>query len=514
MRFANQTDPTMTNDNTAENVSRRKVLKTGIATAVVGSGSLAGCAGSDEDDGPTTLKPSTPTDTPTPTPIEGLADDVTGWNFYPSDPALWTQSSEPFDYTEDGARWLAEPTEDRSIRCRIEEDVPTANAGFYLDAGPIGELDAVNIDAETVESAGDDAMLAVALYFDVDKDGNYFAWESHEGPMERFVDLGGDVEGLAFGIEAGSDITIDDSVEFLHVPTLVEEDFYSATFGDYVHGLIPGVAPDTNVAVNVGVLAGDDGTTEEVVIKNVTFESRAAPTLNDTVEFGGYYEIYPDDPSLYGRSNTAIDRMEGDSRWVSEPTDDGAMRLRVENDGGVSGFSLFTGTLGDLESYTIEAETLETDRAEEGLLWVGTYMDVDMNGDFFEWSDDDGIEAFLGFGADTECLGHAPIDPGGVTIDRTMSWGTIILPADRAPENATEKGWIVDEDGAGFAMYIFEDPADGPTLSDYLEGEVTVGDDIVETGTDPQTPVAIPVTLRGSGEGTVEECTVERVNIQ
>lgn len=109
-------------------------------------------------------------------------------------------------------------------------------------------------------------MLA-AVYLDVSGDGDYFEWESADEETEQFVDLGSDEEGIAFPLEAGRSVTIDEGTEMLHFPS--EEE---VTFGAIRAGEVGSVEPDTHSAFQISVMGAGEGATEEAVVESVTIE--------------------------------------------------------------------------------------------------------------------------------------------------------------------------------------------------------------------------------------------------
>lgn len=238
--------------------------------------------------------------------------------------------------------------------------------------------------------------------------------------------------------------------------------------------------------------------------------------LVSRIESDGHYATFPDDATLWQRSDIPFDirKFEGGGRWMVEPTADGAVRMRVENDvpTGNVGFDLDVGRLGDVEEFTIDAETVRTTEGDEATLWVGVYFDAGDTGDYFEWQRiNDETEAFAGFGDDTECLQALPVDPDGVTLDAASEWGTLAVPDDAAPPDAEEKGWIVDDEVFGVAIFP---EGTGVTLEDYAAGEVEIGGDVVDLGTDEDTNVALAVNCLAGGKGTTEEIVVSDVTVR
>lgn len=201
-----------------------------------------------------------------------------------------------------------------------------------------------------------------------------------------------------------------------------------------------------------------------------------------------------------------------------EPTSGGSVRLRVENDipTGNVGFDVNVGTLGDIDEISIDAKGIESGEEEGPFLWVGVYFDKEGTGDYFEWGRVHGnSEAFTNFGDDGECLHAIPIGTG---ITCSFEWDVLIVPAESAPPDAEQKGWVVDDEFFGFAMA--PRPA-GVTLDDYRDGEVTIEyddedneDDEIELNTDEDTDVALAINCMGTGDGNTEEMIVHDFSIK
>lgn len=253
----------------SDRVTRRQVLGAGVfvsGTVVAGCSELGG-----------TEEPSeTSTASPTATQQSesqseefapwDLAAKVSGWAWYPEDPALWSRSEDPYDVQTAGGRWLAEPTSEGSVRCRVEGDAPPGNAGFYVDLGPLNEIGRITIETETVQSDVEgDQRLAVALYVDGNDDGDYFAWTS-KGDQEAFAGMGGDVEALGL-LAARDEVTIAVDRELDLVPPKEPKPI---TIGDLRRGSITDVDPLSRVALQVGVLGGGADTVEELIVHRIS----------------------------------------------------------------------------------------------------------------------------------------------------------------------------------------------------------------------------------------------------
>lgn len=262
----------------SDRVTRRRVLEAGLVFSGIAT---AGCSGQEETETRPPASPS-PTVSPTATQTEestpdniapwDLAANVTRWAWYPNDPALWSRSEEPYDFQKAGKRWLAAPTSEGSVRCRVEDDAPPGNAGFYIDLGPLNEVGSITIESETVQSGSDgDQQLAVALYADVSDDGDYFSWTPKDD-REAFAGMGGDVEGLGL-FPAGGEVTLDAATQLDLVPP---KETKLVRIGDLQRGSIAGVDPLSRVALQVGVFGGGEGTVEELIVDRISTASAEA----------------------------------------------------------------------------------------------------------------------------------------------------------------------------------------------------------------------------------------------
>lgn len=119
----------------------------------------------------------------------------------------------------------------------------------------------------------------------------------------------------------------------------------------------------------------------------------------------GHYAHFPLGPESWGRRPNPFDGRDGERRWLARPTDGGGIRCRVENlpETRNAGFNLHVGPLGNVHEFTLETRTVGTDEGSSATLFVGFYLDVDGDGDFFAWTDSPGtVEPGVGFGADGE----------------------------------------------------------------------------------------------------------------
>lgn len=152
----------------------------------------------------------------------GLASEVESYGHYawfPFGPDSWGRSKSPFDSRDGDSRWMAQPEDDGGVRCLVANvgtEPPNRNAGFGLHLGRLGKLDAVTIDARTVQTQRTTslAMLFVGLYVDKNDDGEFFAWEAEgDGDADSWIGIGGDEEGITpFG--ASGESIIDDDTTF------------------------------------------------------------------------------------------------------------------------------------------------------------------------------------------------------------------------------------------------------------------------------------------------------------
>lgn len=193
-----------------------------------------------------------------------------GYATFPTPVSLNRRSKNPIDLREDDGdgRWVAEPSRGGTIRCRVENDEgepPFPNAGFYIDIGPIGEVESITIDAKSVESAGGAAQLTAGILFDLDGDGDYFVWERIKGNSERFVGFGDDAEALVLPLSfpANESFTIDNKTA-----TLPLTDPRNYTFGAYTDG--SEIDTDTEAGIQVSVLGAGEGTVEEAIVEEVS----------------------------------------------------------------------------------------------------------------------------------------------------------------------------------------------------------------------------------------------------
>lgn len=469
-------DPTQT--------SRRSVLEHGATAGglVLGGVATAGCLASEDDgddgDGGTTTdddgKTSTGTDQPDEYPAGSLMTLVDSWEWYPEEPTLWSRSSEPFDFEEGDGRWLAQPTSDGAVRCRVENDNSPGNAGVRVPLGQLGDVGRVTIETETQTSDGaNPQIIGFALYLDANGDGEYFVYEAVDG-REQFTEFAGDMEGLS-GFPAGGSYSIDETTEL----ELLPQGDRIVTVADLQSGAVEGVDAQTEAALYVGILGSGSGNTEEALIKAVTLEE--APlndTVTDKIARDGQWAWYPEDSALWSRSTEPYDMQENDGRWLAEPAAGGSVRCLVENDSppGNAGFYIDLGRVGDVDEVTCETETVNSDGDGPQQILFGFYFDVDGDGDYFVWEDHDATtERFSSLGDDAEALGMAPAD-GPLTIGDDTEL-QVIPP------------------GGEYATF----------------GEIKNGD---VNGITAETHTALQLSVAASGMGNTEEALIHGVNVE
>lgn len=451
--------------------TRRNVIRIAIPIVAVPA---AGCLGDDDTEGTPTAEPTPtptpePTPTPTPEPPTGLAADASTWELYPSDPALWGRSDDPFDVTEGDGRWLAEPFDDGDIRLRVENDEPPGNAGIRLPLGRIGEVGRIEVDSTTVTSdGGGDQFLGVAIYVDVDGDGDFFEYEPDDG-REAFADFGGDVEAIA-GVPAGTEAAVGLDTEMELVPpgeTVV-------TVADLHAGWVEGVGATTETAVYVGLLGSGDGNVEEATLHDVTVVPRGELSLDERV---GTWETYPSDAALWSRSGDPIEIDTDAGRWLAEPGPDGGVRCLVEGDDppGNAGCRVALGRLGEVESVAIDTTAVAGVDGEPPLVGFAIYLDAAGDGDYFAYEPADGRERFVDFDGDVETLGGFPAGE------------PFLLDGTTEMELVPPGGEMV-------------------TLADLQSGEVE--------GVGGETPAGLYVGVLGGGAGTTTEAIVDDIEIE
>lgn len=164
----------------------------------------------------------------------------------------------------------------------------------------------------------------------------------------------------------------------------------------------------------------------------MTDPAAARGNVVSEVNSAGHYAYFPLGPANWGRQKHPYDVREGQSRWMAEPAAGGGMRCLVENielsaiPNRNAGFDVHMGQLSELAAIAIESETVRTQAGSEALLFVGLYLNVDENGEFFVWSDQKGDrEGFAGVGGDEEGLLAIPAG-GTYTIDDKTTFDLLV----------------------------------------------------------------------------------------
>lgn len=181
--------------------------------------------------------------------------------------------------------------------------------------------------------------------------------------------------------------------------------------------------------------------------------------LPATIDAHGHYAWFPLGPDSWGRSATPYDMQDGESRWLAEPTDEGGVRVLVENLGTEppnrnAGFDIHLGPLGEIATLTIDARTLQTaNTTGPATLFLGLYLDADDDGEFFAWESADGEEQFTGLGDDKEGITFYDAS-GTVEIDSETSFN--LAGADSQPTlTALQQGGVEGITGeTAAALYV------------------------------------------------------------
>jgi hypothetical protein len=161
-----------------------------------------------------------------------------------------------------------------SVRCLVTNLPAFRNAGFDVHVGPLGDIQEVTIDAETVrtDQSRGTATLFVGLYLDADDNGDFFAWNDGRGNTDTWDGFGRDSEGVIYPTADG-ELSIDGSTEFtlFHVggsPETATLRELQAGIRGFENETIDG---NTDAAVYVGAASAGEGT-EEVIINSLTVE--------------------------------------------------------------------------------------------------------------------------------------------------------------------------------------------------------------------------------------------------
>lgn len=179
-------------------------------------------------------------------------------------------------------------------------------------------------------------------------------------------------------------------------------------------------------------LVGGTVVTGTTAAKFVPGPAHSRGNLVSKINRHGHYAWFPKGPEHWGRQRHPYDTSDGTARWMATPAPGGGVRVLVENVGKSgppnrnAGFDDHLGRLGDLESVTLRSRTVQTQDGSEAALFLGLYLDVDDDGEFFEWGNRDGnTEQFMGLGRDEE--GLAGTNAGGAfTIDADTQFDLLV----------------------------------------------------------------------------------------
>lgn len=192
------------------------------------------------------------------------------YSYFPLGPKYWGRQKHPYDYRKNGSRWLAEPADGGTVRCRVKDiesdEIPNRNAGFDIHLRELESLGDITISSETVQSQASEATLLAGVYLDVDKNGEFGVWEKEKGDIERFDELGDDQEGL-LTFDAGGTFTIDDNTGLFLLPRQV-----LVTWGNLRKGNVEGIDSATPAALYVGIADRGEGSPEEAIIEGVNIQ--------------------------------------------------------------------------------------------------------------------------------------------------------------------------------------------------------------------------------------------------
>jgi hypothetical protein len=258
-------------------------------------------------------------------------------------------------------------------------------------------------------------------------------------------------------------------------------------------GLVAGTALLAGVGAAdgpAGLLSGQEDDEEEDDEDDENQVHRQS--VASMIESHGHYSWFPLGPASWGRSDDPYDMEQDESRWLAEPTDEGGVRILVANLGTEppnrnAGFDVHLGPLGELETVTIDARTLQTPNTTgPAVLFIGLFLDRDDNGEFLTWETIDGVERPQGTGNDDEGIAFYGAN-GAVTIDGNTTF-TLVSAGKQATLAELQAGELGDEN---------EDGNDG-------------GDeDVNVTG---ETAAALYVGVVNGGEG-VDEVVIDDLRV-
>lgn len=217
----------------------------------------------------------------------------------------------------------------------------------------------------------------------------------------------------------------------------------------------------------------------------LTGTTAARGNLVSKINSSGHWAYFPLGPDSWARSKNPFDTRQGGYRWMARPDAGGSVRCLVTNlpEDRNAGFDVHVGRLGDLQTVTIDAETVRTNRSGgTAVLFVGLYLDADNNGDFFAWNDGRGnTDTWDSFGKDSE--------------------GAIFPAAD---------GQITIDSGTAFTLFHVGSGPNPATLGQLQAGEV---DGVDGETIDGDTDAAFYVGAASAGGGT-EEVVINSVTVK
>lgn len=161
----------------------------------------------------------------------------------------------------------------------------------------------------------------------------------------------------------------------------------------------------------------------------LTGSATARGNVVSQINSSGHWAWFPLGQEHWGRQKHPYDFRLDDSRWMAEPAPGGAVRALAKNittadtfSNRNTGFDIHMGPLGDLDSISFTARTVQT-QVDGAWLFVGLYLDTNMNGEFFDWETvrGDRESAVPGTGGDDEGLLFTKAN-GRFTIDDSTTF--------------------------------------------------------------------------------------------
>jgi hypothetical protein len=198
--------------------------------------------------------------------------------------------------------------------------------------------------------------------------------------------------------------------------------------------------------------------------------------LVSTVARDGHYAWFPGGPPTWARSQNPVEMAANGTHWAVGPVRGGGIGCRIE--GATfprnAGFDVHLGRLGDVESLTVDARTTASAGAGPAAFVLGLYLDVDGDGDFFEWADGRGnTEQWVGFGDDGEGLGGSTAD-GSYTLDDDTVLELLVLSEGEATVGELKAGDVGDVGADTDAAVYLGVAAGGDAREAIVVDDVTV----------------------------------------